>query len=94
MAPDAAFAVGPTPPRSLREYRGRKIVLLVLYSLPDSRPRLADLAELYPHLVLLGVEVVAVPRDGSSDAIRQLGTHARPVVPRGHGGRARHRHNL
>jgi putative copper resistance protein D len=78
VAPDAAFAVGPTPPRSLREYRGRKLVLLVLYSLPDSRPRLAELAELYPSLVLSGVEVVAVPRDASPDAIRQLG--ARPPV--------------
>ena len=86
VAPDAAFAVGPTPLRSLREYRGRKIVLLVLYSLPGSRARLADLAELYPHLVLLGVEVVAVPRQGGSDAIRQLGTSPAmwfPVVTEG-----------
>src|SRR5207249_2101590 len=33
VAPDFAFAVGPTPPRSLKEYRGR-VVLLVLYQLP------------------------------------------------------------
>jgi putative copper resistance protein D len=72
-APDAAFAVGPTPQRSLRDYRGRKSVLLVLYSLPASRARLAELAELYASLVLLGVEVVAVPRDAAPDAIRQLG---------------------
>lgn len=85
-APDAAFAVGPTPLRSLREYRGRKIVLLVLYTLPSSRARLAELAELYPHLVLLSVEVVAVPRDGAPDAIRQLGTSPAiwfPVVTEG-----------
>jgi putative copper resistance protein D len=74
VAPDAPFAVGPTPPRSLREYRGRKLVLLVLYTLPASRPRLAELAELYPRLARLGVEVVAVPRDGASDAIRRLAT--------------------
>jgi putative copper resistance protein D len=73
VAPDATFAVGPTPLRSLREYRGRKIVLLVLYALPASRPRFAELAELYPQLVALGVEVVAVPRDGAANAIRQLG---------------------
>jgi len=78
VAPDATFAVGPTPLRSLREYRGRKLVLLVLYSLPDSRARLAELAELYPSLVVLGVEVVAVPRDGGPDAIRRLG--ARPAL--------------
>ena len=86
VAPDAAFAVGPTPPRWLRDYRGRKIVLLVLYSLPASRARLAELAELYPQLVLLGVEVVAVPRDGAVDAIRRLGTTPAvwfPVVTEG-----------
>jgi putative copper export protein/mono/diheme cytochrome c family protein len=86
VAPDATFAVGPTPPRSLREYRGRKLVLLVLYSLPDSRGRLAELAGLYPSLVLSGVEVLAVPRDASPDAIRQLGAASAvwfPVVTQG-----------
>jgi putative copper resistance protein D len=77
-APDAAFAVGPTAPRALRAYRGRKMVLLVLYSLPGSRARLAELAELYAPLVLSGVEVVAVPGDAAPDAIRQLG--ATPAV--------------
>jgi putative copper resistance protein D len=77
-APDASFAVGPTPPRALRDYRGRKLVLLVLYSLPFSRARLAELAELYPSLAVAGVEVVAVPRDASPDAIRELG--ARPAL--------------
>src|SRR5262249_47194120 len=72
--------------RSLRDYRGRKIVLLVLYTLPGSRARLAELAQLYPQLVLLGVEVVAVPRDGAPDAIRRLGTSPAiwfPVVTEG-----------
>jgi putative copper resistance protein D len=73
VAPDATFAVGPTPARSLREYRGRKLVLLVLYSLPASRGRLSELAETYPRLVPLGVEVIAAPRDADPDAIRQLG---------------------
>src|SRR3989442_14394841 len=43
IAPDFTFAVGPTPARALKEYRGRRIVLLVLYSLPGSRPRLPPL---------------------------------------------------
>src|SRR5204863_5538897 len=46
-APDFTFAVGPTAPRALREYRGARIVLLVLYTLPGSRPRLAELAGRY-----------------------------------------------
>jgi copper resistance protein D len=86
VAPDATFAVGPTPVRSLREYRGRKLVLLVLYTLPASRARLAELAELYPQLVVLGVEVVAVPRDADPEAIRRLGDQPPiwfPVVTEG-----------
>jgi putative copper resistance protein D len=77
VAPDATFAVGPTPLRSLRDYRGRKVVLLVLYTLPGARPRLSELAEAYGQLVVLGMEVIAVPRDADPDAIRQLG----PVPP-------------
>jgi len=73
VAPDANFAVGPTPTRSLRDYRGRKLVLLVLYTLPASRARLSELAENYPGLVVQGVDVVAVPRDADPAAIRRLG---------------------
>jgi putative copper export protein/mono/diheme cytochrome c family protein/peroxiredoxin len=73
VAPDFAFSVGPDYSRSLREYRGRRIVLLVLYTLPGSRARLAELAEAYAELAALQVEVVAVPTDGASDAIRRLG---------------------
>lgn len=78
VAPDASFAVGPTPSRSLKEHRGRRLVLLVLYTLPGSRDRLAQLARDYPQLVGLGAEMIAVPRDADPDAIRRLG--ADPVV--------------
>jgi putative copper resistance protein D len=73
VAPDFTFAVGPTPPHALRDYRSRRIVLLVLYALPASRPRLAQLAERYDVLVTLGVEVIAVDRAGGPDAIARLG---------------------
>jgi putative copper export protein/mono/diheme cytochrome c family protein/peroxiredoxin len=72
VAPDFAFAVGPTPARNLKDYRGRRIVLLVLYALPASRARITDLAERYETLVRLGVEVLAVPTDAAPDAIRRL----------------------
>lgn len=78
VAPDFTFAVGPTPTRGLRDYRGRRIVLLVLYTLPDSRPRLAQLAAGYNVLGLLGVEVIAVPGDAAPDAIGRLG--ADPLI--------------
>jgi putative copper resistance protein D len=81
VAPDFTFAVGPTPPRALKEYRGRRIVLLVLYTLPASRERLAEIARDYDTLVFRGTEVIAVPRDGAPDAIRQLGDEPRMLFP-------------
>ena len=81
VAPDFAFAVGPTPPRALRDYRGARVVLVVLYTLPGSRQRLAELAARYDLLVPLGVEVIAVPTDASSDAIKRLGREPRIFFP-------------
>ncbi|PYM32534.1 MAG: hypothetical protein DME15_13660, partial [Candidatus Rokuibacteriota bacterium] len=81
VAPDASFAVGPTPPRALTEYRGRRIVLLVLYALPASRPRVTLLAQNYDILAALGVEVIAVPVDAAADALRALGAEPRIVFP-------------
>jgi putative copper resistance protein D len=81
VAPDFLFAVGPTPARALRDYRGRRSVLVVLYSLPASRPRLAALAARYDVLVPLGVEIIAVPTDGAADAIVRLGAAPRIVFP-------------
>jgi putative copper resistance protein D len=81
VAPDFTFAVGPTPPRALKDYRGRRIVLLVLYTLPASRARLAALAHQYDGLVQRGVEIIAVPRDAAPNAIRQLGDEPRILFP-------------
>ncbi|PYM77313.1 MAG: hypothetical protein DME03_05505 [Candidatus Rokuibacteriota bacterium] len=80
VAPDFAFAVGPTPPRSLKEYRGR-VVLLVLYQLPESRPRMSQIAGREGTLAMLGVEVIAVPTDADRDAIRRLGDDPRVLFP-------------
>lgn len=88
VAPDFSFAVGPQPARTLKDYRGRRIVLLVIYTLPGSRPRLSQLAEHANVLSVLGVEVLAVPRDASPDAIRRLGGEPRilfPIVTEGAG---------
>jgi putative copper export protein/mono/diheme cytochrome c family protein len=81
VAPDFTFAVGPAPARALRDYRGARIVLLVLYTLPDSRARLAELAARYDLLVPLGVEVIAVPTDAAPDAIARLGAEPRLFFP-------------
>jgi putative copper resistance protein D len=81
VAPDFVFAVGPTPARSLKDYRGRRSVVVVLYTLPASRGRLAALAAQYDVLVPLGVEVIAVPTDADPDAIKRLGAEPRVLFP-------------
>jgi putative copper export protein/mono/diheme cytochrome c family protein len=80
VAPDFSFAVGPTPPRTLKDYRG-KVVLLVLYGLPGSRPRMSQLALREGTLAALGAEVIAVPTDAAPDAIRRLGAEPRVLFP-------------
>jgi putative copper export protein/mono/diheme cytochrome c family protein/peroxiredoxin len=72
-SPDATVSVGPLPPTTLRDLRGKRIVLLVLYSLPDSHERMSELAKHYGALSVLGVEVVAVQPRSSPDGIAQLG---------------------
>jgi putative copper resistance protein D len=80
-APDFAFAVGPTPGRTLKEFRGRRHVLLVLFTLPGSRPRLSQLAEAYNTIQEFGAEILAVPMDGGGDIIRRLGDAPRILFP-------------
>jgi putative copper resistance protein D len=81
VAPDFSFAVGPLAGQSLRAYRGRRLVLLVLYTLPGSRARLAQLAANYAALSLFGLEVIAVPRDLDPDPIRRLGADPPVLFP-------------
>lgn len=73
VAPDFTFAVGPIPPQTLREFHGRRMVYLVLYSLPDSLERIREIARIIDALDLQGVEIIAVPSDAAPDAIRRLG---------------------
>ncbi len=78
VAPDLAIVVGPAPPRSLKDLRDRWMTLLVVFTLPESRARLVQLAEAYNTLQALGTEVVAVPRGDGSEIIRRLG--GRPPI--------------
>jgi putative copper resistance protein D len=54
------------------------MTLLVVFTLPESRARLVQLAEAYNTLQALGTEIVAVPRDDGSDIIGRLG--GRPPI--------------
>ena len=81
VAPDFTISVGPLTPRALRDYRGQRMVLLVLYDLPQSRTRMAELARHYGVLSVLGVEVVAVPSRTSPEAIADLGASPPVLFP-------------
>ena len=80
-APDFTVAVGPLAPAALRDYRGRRMVLVVLYTLPGSRARMTELARTYDVLSIIGVEVIAVPVHSSPDAIGELGSSPPVLFP-------------
>jgi putative copper resistance protein D len=80
-APDVTISVGPLTPITLRELRGRRMVLLVLYELPGSRTRMTELARQYGTLSVLGAEVVAVPPQSSPEAIAELGEKPPVLFP-------------
>jgi mono/diheme cytochrome c family protein/uncharacterized membrane protein/peroxiredoxin len=80
-APDVTISVGPLPPTTLRDLRGKRMVLLVLYDLPGSRERMAELARHYGALSVLGVEVVAVPPRSSPEGIAELGERPPVLFP-------------
>jgi len=60
-AVDFAFVDQQARPAALKDYRGRSAVLLVLFTLPGSQARLAQLAHEHPRLRAAGVEIIAVP---------------------------------
>jgi copper resistance protein D len=71
-APDFAFATGPAQ-SNLKDYRGRQPVLLVLFSLPASRARLAQLSQSYNDLRSFNAAVIAVPMDGGEKILSRIG---------------------
>ena len=81
VAPDFTISVGPLAPGALRDYRGQRMVLLALYTLPGSRARMAELARSYNVLSIIGVEVIAVPARASPEAISELGSSPPVLFP-------------
>jgi putative copper export protein/mono/diheme cytochrome c family protein/peroxiredoxin len=75
VAPDFAYATERGETKALKDHRGSKIVLLVLFTVPSSGPRLQQLDENRARLEGAGVEVLLVPMDreylrGGGDRIR------------------------
>jgi putative copper resistance protein D len=73
-APDMAFTAGVGEGASLRDYRGRGPVLLVLFTLPASRARLLALGEIYAQLRLRGAQVIGIPQRDPGRVYRELGS--------------------
>jgi len=79
-APDFTFSTGPAQ-ISLKDYRGRQPVLLVLFTLPGSRARLTQLAEAYSDLRSFNAAVIAVPMDGGERILSRIGASPRILFP-------------
>lgn len=69
VAPDFTFEIGRGDQETLEEQRGRYAVLLALYTLPASQPRLAALAAARSRLAHAGVRVIALPCATSASAV-------------------------
>jgi putative copper export protein/mono/diheme cytochrome c family protein/peroxiredoxin len=80
-APDIRVSVGRLTLTSLRDLRGKRMALLVLYDLPRSRARMAELAKRYGALSVQGVEVIAAAPRSSPDAIADLGQSPSVLFP-------------
>jgi putative copper resistance protein D len=80
VAPDFSYVTAAGDEQTLKEHRGRTIVLLVFFRLPDSQARLAQLHDLVPHLQRLGTTVLAVPLHPDSDMAQDLDNALRASI--------------
>jgi putative copper resistance protein D len=69
VAPDFDYRTLSGESKSLKQHRAQDMVLLVLFTWPQSQSRLQQLSELQDRLRDMGVALLAVPRDaGALDA--------------------------
>jgi len=71
VAPDFTFQVGLRPQESLAQQRGREVVLLVFYKLPESLARLRALTEAKGQFDRAGARIIAMPMADSHEASRE-----------------------
>jgi copper resistance protein D len=65
VAPDFVFSLEGGETRSLKDYRTR-VVLLVFFTVPDSRERLRQVAQVYPAFRQAGAEIIGIPVSGTA----------------------------
>ena len=73
VGPDFTYTRGVGEARNLKDYRGQRIVILVLFTLPGSGPRLSQLQAAYGPLVRAGAEVLGIPVQPGRNIYRDLG---------------------
>ena len=85
VAPDFAYTAGVGEAATLREQRGARSVLLVLFTLPGSRARLAVLEERYADVRARRAEILALPLGDAARVYRDLGATltSYPVIVEG-----------
>lgn len=66
VAPDFIYRTLSGDNKSLKEHRGQSVVLLVLFTWPQSQARLTQLAELRDRFASAGVTLLAVPSDAAA----------------------------
>jgi putative copper export protein/mono/diheme cytochrome c family protein/peroxiredoxin len=76
VAPDFTFGAGVGPSDTLKDHRGWAMVHLVLFRLPDSLPRLAQLEQAWTEIGRGGARVLAVPTRDADRIYRLLGARA------------------
>lgn len=70
-APEFTFEFPGSPQESLQQQRGKRIPLLVFYTLPSSMPRLLELAALESAYSRAGAVIIAIPMNASPAAASQ-----------------------
>ncbi len=81
FAPDFTFEIVGRPQESLERQRGNRVTLLVFYTLPQSLPRLQELANKQRAIRAAGARVIAVPistYSGAGDA--QVATDGESIL--------------
>ena len=63
VAPEFVYRTMTDENRSLKDHRGNNIVMLVLFSLPESKARLAELENLSSQLESKNVKILLVPKE-------------------------------
>lgn len=76
VAPDLAYTTAAGEAGALKDFRGRAVVLLVLFTVPGSGERLGKLSDAYERLRRAGGDVLAVPL-----AADHVGSHLPPGPP-------------